>query len=264
MNETLENAVEFLQGRGVQKLTGCISTGSGQALPLTKSSISLEIPYDDIPGMTRPGIHGHTGLFQIISGESGDWALWTGRSHHYQGYSFDEIGFYISVSHELGAKIFVCINAAGGLDPTLEIGDLVAIEKFRCFIKIPGLEKSIDGAPIRETSQILTQNLIKTSEKLGIEIKKGNYAGVPGPTYETAAEVHWLRKLDSHVVGMSTVSELIYGQQLGMDVATLSAVANVHGKTTSLSHTGVVISAESSVEKIAEIISEFLAIKFSQ
>jgi purine-nucleoside phosphorylase len=258
MVDNVNKAVKFLKLAGISEIRGGISTGSGQALHLPNHKIILEIKYADIPGFEIAGIYGHTGVLQVISGNYGDWALWTGRPHHYQGYSFKEIGLYIEISNRLGAKKLICINAAGGLDPSLEIGNLVAIDKFRCFISIPGIEHAIDGGPFRMTSPDLTGDLVNSGKNNGIEIGKGNYAGVPGPTYETAAEVAWLRSLGCHVVGMSTVSELIYAQQLGMEIASLSSIANVHGKTSGLSHFDVVKSAELSAAKISLLISDFI------
>ena len=260
MEYNLNRAVDFLKQKGVENLRGCISTGSGQALKFDKHKIKLELKYDEIPGLEIAGIYGHSGLLQIIKGRSGDFAIWTGRPHHYQGYSFEQIGLYIDISHRLGAKELICVNAAGGLDPSLDIGDLLVIDKFRCFIDIPGIERTIDGGPFRSTSPKLSQRLRSSANNVGVETGQGNYGGVPGPTYETATEVAWLRSLGCRVVGMSTVPELIRGQQLGMEVIALSAVANVHGKTSGLSHEDVVRSAESSVLIISTLLSDFIGI----
>jgi purine-nucleoside phosphorylase len=258
MSDTFKNAIDVLKGMGTGKLTGCISTGSGQALPIGQSLVKSQISYNEIPGLADPGIPGHGGILQIISGGHGDWALWTGRRHFYQGHSYEEIGYYIDLSHELGAENLICINAAGGLDKSLTMGDLVAIDKFKCFIPIPGTDRQVDGGQFRETSPVIKEKLLKAGSSPGINIKSGNYVGVPGPTYETAAEVDWLLKLGCQVVGMSTVPELIRAQELGMNAFALSAIANVHGKSTSLSHEEVVKSAETGVESLGKLITEFI------
>jgi purine-nucleoside phosphorylase len=255
MSTVVDKAVEYLQSRGVREITGAGSTGSGQNLDFPDLETVLEIPYNDIPGFGDPGVPGHSGLLRIIKGREGMWSIWTGRRHFYQGFSFDEIGFYIDISHSLGASRLVCVNAAGGLDPSLAVGDLLVIEKFRCFIPIPRHPHELDGSPWRETSKTLADSIRASAEECAIDVGPGSYAGVPGPTYETAAEVAWLRKLGCNVVGMSTVPELIRGIDHGMEVVALSAVANVHGTEGRLTHEEVVRAGERSAADVGRILA---------
>lgn len=259
MRPELDKAVEYLKSKGIGELTGAISTGSGQYLEFPDLETILELPYDDLPGFENPGIPGHSGLLKLTKGGDRIWAIWTGRRHFYQGFSFDEIGFYIDISHALGASQLICVNAAGGLDPSLSVGNLLVIEKFRCFIPIPGHPHGLDGSPWRETSRILADSLRESAKSCSIEARSGSYAGVPGPTYETAAEVEWLRKLGCNIVGMSTVPELIRGLDQGMEVIALSAVANVHDTEDELTHEEVVRAGERSAKDIGRLLAVMIS-----
>lgn len=258
MMPEIDKAVEYIRKKGLGEIVGTVSTGSGQNLVLPGAETSLEIPYEDIPGFGDPGVPGHSGLLTVVEGSRGKWAIWTGRRHFYQGFSWDEIGFYIDISHELGAGKLICVNAAGGLDPSLTVGDLLIIEKFRSFIPIPGHPHELDGSPWWKTSKSLADSLGSCAGQCSIELGAGNYAGVPGPTYETEAEVKWLRKLGCNVVGMSTVPELIRGIDRGMESVALSAVANVHGRVEKLTHEEVVRAGESSAGSIGRLLARMI------
>ncbi len=260
MTAEVEKASRFLRDRGVVRLAGAISTGSGQNLELPYAQISLEIGYPSIPGMFDPCIPGHEGLLRILETRGGDWALWIGRRHFYQGYTHEEIGLYIDISRALGAEKLICVNAAGGLDPTMAVGEVIIVERYRCFIPIPGIERTIEGGPWRETSSDLVGKLASAAEEAGVYARRGAYVGVPGPTYETEAEAKWLRSLGCDVVGMSTVPELIRAIELGMDGVAISVVANVHGSDETLTHEDVVRAGERSVGEVARLLAKYLGV----
>ncbi len=258
MTPEIEKACDIIRSRGIDSLRGAISTGSGQALPLNDAKIKLELSYSEIPGMDDPNIPGHEGVLRIVEGTGGNWAVWTGRRHFYQGHSHEETGYYIDISKALEARNLICINAAGGLDPDLSISDLLLIERYRNFIPIPGVLRTYDGGPWHETSGILSDRLHEAAVKCGANAGRGSYVGVPGPTYETAAEVAWLRSLGCHVVGMSTTPELERANEFGMKSTAISMVANVHGTGKPLSHEDVVKSCESGIGELGRLISTFL------
>jgi purine-nucleoside phosphorylase len=204
------------------------------------------------------GIPGQDGVLRIIEAKGRHWAIWIGRRHFYQGFSCDEIGYYIGVSRSLGADRLICINAAGGLDPGLNVGDLVLIEKFRSFIPCGNKKVSLDGGPWRMTSEGLRAELISVAGKCGFRLTNGTYVGVPGPTYETEADTSWLRSLGCTVVGMSTTPELEVALGYGMQTVALSVVANVHGKIGTLTHDEVVKNSRESQTSLERLIGEFL------
>jgi len=261
INAEKEAACRLLGRKGIDSLAGAISTGSGQTLPFDGSTVRLEVGYGDLPGLEDIWVLGHLGTLRVLETPGGNWAVWTGRRHFYQGYSHEEIGFYIDVSSAMGATELVCVNAAGGLDSSLNVGDLIVIDRYKCFIPIPGPTSSFDGGPWRETSGKLLAGLLDAADRSAIAVSTGSYVGVPGPTYETEAEVRWLRGLGCLVVGMSTVPELVRAAELGMDAIALSMIANVHGPDTALTHEEVVRSGERGVTTIGRLIWEFLGLK---
>ena len=260
MTYTINDAVAFLRDNGTGSLAACISTGSGQPLILRDVPVLLEVEYGRIPGMGDSTIFGHQGILRVVEGSDGRWAVWVGRRHYYQGFKHPEIGWYVEISRSLGAESLFCINAAGGLRMDLNIGDFIVIDRFRSFIPPGDGIASLDGGPWRETSAALKRKMVEAGRICGMALLNGSYVGVPGPTYETAAEVGWLRKLGCDVVGMSTTPELIRASELGMDMLALSVVANVHGITEKLSHEEVVRNSMLSEERLGSLISAFLTV----
>ena len=239
-------------------MIGAISTGSGQPLHLEGVQTLSETGYAQIPGLASSMIAGQEGRLRIVEASDGDWAIWVGRRHFYQGFKYREIGLYLEKSKDAGAKFLLCINAAGGLNPELNVGDFVLINRFRSFIPIDDKPAPLDGSPWRETSEAIRDRLAEAAQSCGIEIKTGAYVGVPGPTYETPADVAWLRSLGCDVVGMSTTPELIRASELGMEICAMSVVANVHGKSEKLSHEDVVRNSMASERNLGSLVAAFL------
>lgn len=253
-----EQSAGFLKSIGVPQLAGIISTGSGQRLFYEGVELLHKISYQSIPFLTDSQLEGHDGFFYAVESTEGYWGIWSGRRHFYQGFNSREITFYLEISHHLGARNLVCVNAAGGLHDGFEVGDLVLIERYLNFIPIEGMPISIDGGPVRKTSSILADRLQTASISTGIIIKRGGYVGVPGPTYETEAEVKWLRKLGCDMVGMSTTPELIRASELGMEAIALSQTANVHGTSSTLTHQEVVQRSRDNAVNLNRLLMAFL------
>jgi len=258
MNETLHPAIEKIKSLGVERLDGVISTGSGQSMEFGSLEKIAEISYSEIPGMAGESIYGQEGVLRIFRNNAGKYyAVFIGRKHFYQGYGYREIGFYIDVSHALGASRLICLNAAGGLDPSLSVGEILVAQKFKCFIPLEGIP--LDGTLWLETSADLVNSIISSASEIGIAMRQSNYVGVPGPTYETAADVNWLRELGATVVGMSTVPELMRALELSMQTTCVSVIANVHGGGKVLTHEEVVDSSRKANHDLARIIENYIS-----
>jgi purine-nucleoside phosphorylase len=253
-----QKAAAYLRSAGIQSLSGAISTGSGQTLRLEPIRERLHVGYGGIPGFGELELPGHEGFLSVIEGTDGLWAIWTGRRHFYQGFSYDEIGLYIDISHELGAGSLLVLNAAGGLDPDMKVGDLALIERYRNFIPFRGYVLPVEGEYWRETSETLASRIQRVAEIVGVHLRSGSYAGVSGPTYETEAEVAWLRGLGCDVVGMSTVPELERAVEHEMEAAALSLIANVHGRGMDVTHEEVVRSGKAGADLLSELVKGFL------
>lgn len=195
------------------------------------------IPYGEIPGFPQARVAGHAGRLVVghLAAEGGEVvvAAMQGRVHAYEGWPAAEVAFPARVLCALGVKALLVTNAAGGVDPSLAAGDLVRITDHlnlsgqnplvgpnddRLGSRFPDLSAAYDerlGALLEEAARAA-----------GVALRRGVYAGLLGPSYETPAEVRMLRALGADLVGMSTVHEVIAARHQGVPVAGLSVVAN--------------------------------------
>jgi purine-nucleoside phosphorylase len=186
----------------------------------------------DVPGWPPSTVAGHAG--QIVLGKNGVAAL-AGRVHLYEGYDAAAVAFPVRVLIAAGARTVVLTNAAGGLDPRLAPGEIVILSDHlnltgasplrgpndeRLGPRFPDLSEAYDP-----TLRALTAR-VSDARGLGV-LREGIYAGLPGPSYETPAEVRMLRALGADLVGMSTVLETIAARHMGARVLGLSCVANL-------------------------------------
>jgi purine-nucleoside phosphorylase len=188
--------------------------GSGMG-DLDLGPATREVPYSRIPGFPRVRVAGHPGRLSLI----GPAAILRGRVHFYEGHSLDEVVRPVRVLARLGVRTLVLTNAAGGVNPRLKPGDLMAITD----------HLNLMGAnPLRGGANFL--DLTGVYEKVRIPgLKRGVYAAMAGPTYETPAEVRMLRRLGADAVGMSTVPEAIAAREWKMEVVGISTVTAIEG-----------------------------------
>lgn len=197
----------------------------------------LVVPFGDIDGFPRPERHvvGHAGrlVFGTLSGVRV--AAFQGRVHRYQGFSAREVSYPVRLAHALGARTLVVTNAAGGIAPSLRVGDVVLVSDHinlmgdNPLVGWPGPEGGNPFVPMRDAydPELREIALIAAAESGMPLVPRGTYAGLLGPTYETPAEVTYLRSIGADVVGMSTVPEVIAARALGMRVLGMSLVTNV-------------------------------------
>jgi purine-nucleoside phosphorylase len=217
--------------------------GSGLGAFADSLADSVVIPYGDIPNFPRSTATGHAGRFVIgklaaekAAGENGGGmvvAALQGRIHSYEGYSSREAGFPVRVLGRLGIPALVLTNAAGGINPDYQPGDLVLINDH---INLQGTNP-LNGPnderfgprfpdmnePYNPRYRQLAQ---EAAGELGIPLREGVYAAVPGPSYETPAEIRYLHSIGADMVGMSTVPETIVARHMGIGVLGISCIAN--------------------------------------
>ncbi len=234
-------------GAEIKVDTGII-LGTGFADLVEKLDIDLSIPYRNIPGFPITTVEGHPGIMYFAQHESRAVAIMQGRAHLYEGSRMDEILMPIATLRALGCRSLIITNAAGGLDPEMNPGDLMIISDH---INMTGLNPFVGendqtlGPRFMDTANLYDLEIRKKAraiaEKKKIPIKEGVYLGVTGPSYETPAEVRAFRTLGADAVGMSTVIETLYAHYLGMKVFGLSCISNVpaHEKSGSLKHISV-------------------------
>jgi purine-nucleoside phosphorylase len=239
-------------GFGEQPPAVALILGSGFGLIEREVQSPLQAAYADIPGFPPPaGTHGHQ--CRLTQGEL--WGVNTlvfrGRYHAYEGHSARDLAACVHTAHALGAATLVVTNAAGGIREDLQPGDLMAIADH---VNLMGMNPLIGPARLPGAAAFPAMGAAYDAGLLelltGQGMKRGVYAGVLGPSFETAAEVEMLRRLGADAVGMSTVPEVIVARALGMRVCGLSLITNRAGSATD-SHESTLAAGTDNAPKLA-------------
>jgi purine-nucleoside phosphorylase len=213
--------------------TVAIVLGSGLGGLVHDVRHPVVIPYREIPGFPDVSVVGHAGELVLgeISGQAV--AVFAGRFHAYEGHPLRLTAFPVRVAHALGVRTLFVSNAAGGVNVGFVPGDLMVIEDHLNLIFASPLTGAAEVGDVRFPDMSdaydaeLRTVLHSVASGLGITLRDGVYAMLPGPAYETPAEVRMLRTLGADAVGMSTVPEVIMARMLGMRVAGVSCITNL-------------------------------------
>lgn len=192
------------------------------------------VPYGSIRGMPVSNVAGHAGNLVLGRAEGVPAVAMQGRVHLYEGHDPTDVVFGLRLMLRLGARTVVITNAAGGIDERLAVGDLMLIEDHlnltgaSCLL---GENEEALGPRFVDMTAAYDRELggvaDAAAKELGFELKRGVYAGLLGPSYETPAEIHMLRTLGAHAVGMSTVLEVIAARHMGARVLGVSCITNL-------------------------------------
>ena len=194
----------------------------------------FETPYADIAGWPASTAVGHAG--KLVTGLLGDIevVVLSGRAHYYEGYTGEQVTLGIRELAKRGVDRVILTNAAGGIDPELHPGDLVLISDH---INLMGTNPLIGhnddslGPRFPDMTEAYSREYReiarRTGAELGIDLKEAVYAAMLGPSYETPAEIRFLRTIGAGLVGMSTVPETIVANHMGMKVLAISCVTNM-------------------------------------
>ena len=208
--------------------------GSGLGAFADEIRDATRIEYAKIPNFPRSTAIGHAG--RMVIGMVGDVpvAIMQGRVHFYEGYSMGEVIFPMRVMSRMGIRAALLTNAAGGINANLKQGCLVVL---RDHINLQGTNPLIGpndvnfGERFPDMTQVYWKPYqaaaLEEGKRLGVEITEGVYAGLTGPSYETPAEIRYLRTIGADLVGMSTVPEVIAAAHLGIRVLGISCVTNM-------------------------------------
>ena len=252
------------QIRTVPETAIILGSGLGKlAEEITNAHI---IDYKDIPHFPVSTVEGHSG--RLIFGYLGEKEVMAmqGRFHYYEGYSMKEVTFPIRVMRELGIKTLFVSNAAGGTNPSFEIGDLMIItDHINFFPEHPLRGKNISYGPrFPDMSEAYDRALIAKAQNIaaekGITIREGVYLGTQGPTYETPAEYRMFARWGADAVGMSTVPEVIVANHCGIRVFGISVITDlgVEGKIVEVSHEEVQQAADAAQPRMTAIMKEMI------
>ncbi len=229
-----ERAAKFLRAKTSLRPKIGLVLGSGLGAFADDFEQATRIPYQKIPGFPVATAIGHAGRLVLGLMEGVPVAALQGRVHYYEGYSMQQVVFPIRVLGRLGVRVVILTNAAGGINRRYHQGCLVVL---RDHINLQGTNPLIGPNDERfgPRFQDLTQAYWKPyaalalaeGRRLGLSVFEGVYAALPGPSYETPAEIRFLERIGADLVGMSTVPEVIAARHMGLRVLAISCVTNM-------------------------------------
>ncbi len=232
----VEIAAQAIRQQTIYRPTVGLVLGSG----LSELANSIQdpdiIPYENIPGWPQSTVVGHSGRLVIGTLEGKTVLVQQGRAHYYEGYDMDQITLPVRVMHALGIQMLIVTNAAGGINADFTPGDLMLITDHINFLGLAG-QNPLRG-PNDETIGSRFPDMIGTYSlalrKLAQEtavanhftLQEGTYAYVAGPSFETPAELRFLRTVGADAVGMSTVPTVVVARHAGMQILGISSITN--------------------------------------
>ena len=217
---------QFIIDRTEFRASIAVVLGSGMGGFCDQMDDVILIPYKDIPDYPESTVRGHAGELAIGSLHNIPLLAAKGRVHYYEGYDIQTITLPVKLFHSLGIKSLIITNAAGSLKPDLRPGSLMIIDSyidctFRASVTEP---EEYSGTPFHDPVYIKLAD--KFADQIDLSITKGTYCWTLGPSYETPAEVSYIRSLGGDAVGMSTVPEIHAAAELGMKVLGISTITN--------------------------------------
>lgn len=232
--ERAEHAARTIRARVSVEPRVAVVLGSGLGGFADDFGDPVAIPYEDIPGFVRSTAQGHAGRLVIGKIDQLPILAMQGRVHYYEGYTLEEVTFPIRTFNLLGVKTIILTNAAGGINVELNRGALMVISDHLNLMGInplrgPNDERFGPRFPDMSTvySPALQEIVIEEARAMGVEVRRGVYAALAGPNYETPAEIHMLRNFGADAVGMSTVPEAIVARHMDMEVLGISCITNM-------------------------------------
>jgi purine-nucleoside phosphorylase len=209
-----------------------LGTGLGELADEVDSPSTIR--YEDIPGFSRSTALAHQG--RLVCGElaGAPVIMLQGRCHLYEGYSLAELTLPVRVLAALGVKTLIVTNAAGGLNPDFELGDVMLIDdhiNLQGISKTHALDPATPGRMPRPCIRLYDRELARTADRIArredFPLRRGVYLAVTGPSYETRAEYRAFRRLGGDAVGMSTICEVLTAAGCGLKILGLSTITNV-------------------------------------
>ena len=228
---------DFIRERTQRRPTVGLILGSGLNALADEMTDADRLPFDLIPGFAGATVQGHQGKLVLgnISGQEA--VIMQGRVHAYEGHSMQRITLPVRVMGELGVRTLIVTNAAGGVNPSFRAGDLMLIVDHLGFMAMVGGNPlwgpNDDSLGVRFLAmnnaydKQLRMLALEVARAQGVDLKQGVYAGLGGPTFETPAEIRFLRLAGADACGMSTVPEVIVARHMGLRVLGISGISNV-------------------------------------
>ena len=225
-------AIRDRLGDFIPKVAMVLGSGLGYMGDEVEGAVAID--YLDIPNFKASTAPGHKGRLVFGTLEGQRVAVMQGRTHHYEGYSYEEVSYAVRVLRLLGCDTLIATNAAGCVNTSWQAGDLMLItDHIKMFSESPLRGENLPEFGVRfpDASHLYTPRLRElarqTAQELGIPLREGVYFYCYGPQYETPAEVRAARILGGDAVGMSTAPEVIVAGHCGMEVLGLTLLSNM-------------------------------------
>jgi len=264
-------AVAAVRSHTHEKPAIAIILGSGLGDLANEVSHATAIPYAEIPHFLRSTVPGHAGRLLLGTVEDMLVVMMQGRFHFYEGYALEALTLPVRVMHELGAHTLIVTNAAGGLNPSYRPGDFMLLSDHinlpgmaganplmgpndeRFGTRFPALAKAYD-AGLRQLAREVA------SKQADITLHEGVYVMVSGPSFETGAELKFLRAIGADAVGMSTAPEVVVARHAGMRVLGLSLITNTAtgDDTEEVNHAEVLATADAARPRFTMLVRGIL------
>ncbi len=234
--QQFRDVAEIILDQSQQRPKLGIILGTGLGALASDINDSVVIPYNTLPNWPTSTVKGHAGRLVVGNLEDQPTLVMQGRAHYYEGYSMDAVGFPVRVMKMLGIDTLFVTNAAGGINPEFEAGDVMLISDHINLIGMSGLSP-LRGPNISEFGPRfpdmmhaydpeLRKMAFQVGSKCGYGVHQGVYAGLAGPNLESPVEYRMLKTIGADAVGMSTVAEVIVARHSGMSVLGVSGITN--------------------------------------
>jgi purine-nucleoside phosphorylase len=267
MLEKIIETTEFLRTKGIIDPDAGIILGTGLGELTAKIENRIEIDYKDIPHFPLSTVEGHAG--KLIYGDFGGKKIvaMKGRFHYYEGYGHEQVALPVRVLKYLGIKCLFLSNAAGGVNPSFQIGDIMIITDHINLLPNPLIGQNDDriGARFPDMGEaydkVLVNKALLIAERHKIRIHKGVYLSTSGPTFETPAEYRYFRIIGADAVGMSTTPEVIIARHMKLPCFAVSVITDlgVEGKIEYTTHESVQKEAVKTESRMTTIITEMIS-----
>lgn len=230
IDETADYIRQCLGSRPIPQIA--IILGSGLGLMADHIDNPITIPYAGIPNFVRSTAIGHKG--NLIVGTLGgkDVLAMQGRFHYYEGYTMQQVTFPVRVMARLGVKVLFVSNAAGAVNPTYRVGDMMIITDHINLLPNPLIGPNMDefGPRFPDMTTVystrIRQLAIDEAAQMGVTLQQGVYVAGTGPTYETRAEYRYYAAIGGDAAGMSTIPEVIVARHSGLEIFGMSIITN--------------------------------------
>lgn len=239
--------------------------GSGFGRVVSRLDAATRIPYEKLPGFPRPGVAGHSGELMVGRLAGVPILVLNGRAHFYEGHPMEKVTFAVRVLATCGIRDLLLTNAAGGINPAFRPGDFMRLtDHINLMGANPLRRTAIPGQPgfvdlTRAYDAALNRLLARAARQAKVQLHRGVYLAVSGPSYETPAEIRAFARWGADAVGMSTVPEVIVARQCGLRVAALSCITNLAAgrNRKPLAHEAVLARGKRAATLAADLLERF-------